>query len=241
MGKSLIDIVKLGALGATGFGLAGIGPLAALGEAGAVGAGAAEAGATGASLAGADAAALGAGGVDAMTAQGATGLLGASGAEAAGYGSAASNAALAGNAAASTLPEYAAYGPNNEFWGQTIANDGMTANAYTGGYDSMGTMGRLGQQVSGFVGDTNNMGIAKQGMGLLNGQQQPQQPQNINKQTNVMPRQQAPSSPSSFVQGNNQSNFAPNFGVQEALARKEELQRQMAQAQYNNYPHFGGR
>lgn len=238
MGKSFIDIVKLGALGATGFGLAGMGPLAALGEAGAVGAGAAEAGATGATLAGADAAALGTG-VDAMTAQGASGLLGASGAEAAGYGG---TSALAGETAAA-LPEYAAYGPNNEFWGQTIANDGMTANAYTGGYDSMGTMGRLGQRVSGFVGDNmNNMGIAKQGMGLLNGQQQPQQPQNINKQTNVMPRQQAPASPSSFVQANNQSNFAPNFGVQEALARQEELKRQMAQqAQYNNYPHFGGR
>lgn len=231
MGKSLIDIVKLGALGATGFGLAGMGPLAALGEA------AGTAGATGASLAGSDAAALGAGGVDAMTAQGASGLLGASGAEAAGYGG---TSALAGETAAA-LPEYAAYGPNNEFWGQTIANDGMTANAYTGGYDGMGTMGRLGQRVSGFVGDTNNMGIAKQGMGLLTGQQQPQQPQNINKQTNVMPRQQSPSSPSSFVQGNNQSNFAPNFGVQEALARKEELKRQMELAQYNNYPHFGGR
>ena len=239
MGKSLTQIATLAALGATGFGLAGMGPLAALGEAGAVGAGAAEAGATGATLAGADAAALGTG-VDAMTAQGASGLLGASGAEAAGYGG---TSALAGETAAA-LPEYAAYGPNNEFWGQTIANDGMTANAYTGGYDSMGTMGRLGQRVSGFVGDNmNNMGIAKQGMGLLNGQQA-QQPQNINKQTNVMPRQQALSSPSSYVASSNNGEIAPNynFGVQEALAKKEELKRQMAQqAQYNNYPHFGGR
>lgn len=222
MGKSLLDIVKLGALGATGYGLYGLAADGAL-----AGTAAAEAGAT----------AAGAG--DALATQGATGLLGAGGAEAAGYGG---TSALAD--AATALPEYAQYGnPADNLWGQTIANDGMTANAYTGGYDSMGTMGRLGQRVSGFVGDNmNNMGIAKQGMGLLNGQQQPQQPQNINKQTNVMPRQQAPASPSSFVQANNQSNFAPNFGVQEALARQEELKRQMAQqAQYNNYPHFGGR
>lgn len=120
----------------------------------------------------------GAAGAGALGAQGATGLLGSAGASAAGYG--AGTAGLGAGAGASAGLGDAAtatFGPNNEFTGQTIASE-LTANPYTGGFDSLSGLERVGQRVSGFLDDggLDTLGKFK---GAFNGQQeQPQQAQN---------------------------------------------------------------
>lgn len=165
MGKSLLPLIAgVGLAAATG----GLGAPAALGAAG--GTGAAGAGAAGLGLAG-----------DALAAQGAAGLLGGAGAAAAGYGApAALGLGAAGGAGASAGLSDAAtasFGPNGEYTGNTIASE-LSANPYTGGYDSLNGIGRIGQRVSGFLdeGGTDALGKFKNAFGGQ--QEQPQQPQN---------------------------------------------------------------
>lgn len=163
MGKSLLPI------------LAGVGLAAATGGlgAGAVGA----AGGTGAAGAGA-AGGLGLAG-DALAAQGAAGLLGSAGATAAGYGmpTAMGAGAVGGVGASGIEPATAAFGPNGEYSGSTIASE-LSPNSYTGGYDSLNGLERIGQRVGGLLdnGGMDSLGKLK---GAFGGQQQqPQEPQN---------------------------------------------------------------
>lgn len=155
--------------------------------AGAAGAGAAGAGAaTGAGLLGAGAVGTAGG---ALAAQGAAGLLGGAGAAAAGYGAGAAGAGLAG-AAASELPSgMAAYGPNGEYTGATIANDGMSANSLTGGYDALNPLQR-GMQRLGGMDFNKGMKMAKSGTDLMGNPQYQQGPQNVSSNAQVAPRQQ---------------------------------------------------
>jgi len=170
MGKGIEDLaIPIAALGAVA--LTGGAAAPALGAAGAAGA----AGAGGAASAlGATGAAGFAG--NALAAQGAAGLLGGAGATAAGYGGATAGlGSLAANSAASALPDgLATYGPNNEFIGSTIANDGMTANSF-GGYDQLNGLERFGQRFSGMDFGGNGLKTAQKGLGMMQGQgQQPQ-------------------------------------------------------------------
>lgn len=164
MGKSLLPLI------------AGVGLAAATGGlgAGAVGA----AGGTGAAGAGAGAGGLGLAG-DALAAQGAAGLLGGAGAAAAGYGmpTAMGAGALGGVGASGIEPATASFGPNGEFTGNTIASE-LSPNSYTGGYDSLNGLERIGQRVGGLLdnGGMDKLGKLKNAFG---GQQEhPQQAQN---------------------------------------------------------------
>ncbi len=161
MGKNLLPM------------LAGVGLAAATGGIGAGATGAlGAAGGTGAAGAGA----LGAG--NALAAQGAAGLLGGAGASAAGYGAGAGALGATGGASAGLGDAATAtFGPNNEFTGQTIASE-LTANPYTGGFDSLSGLERVGQRVSGFLDDggLDTLGKFKNAFGGQ--QEQPQQAQN---------------------------------------------------------------
>lgn len=168
MGKDLLPIIAgVGLAAATG-GL-GAGASGALGAAG--GTGAAGAGAAGA---------LGAG--NALAAQGAAGLLGGAGATAAGYGAGAGAAGLSASGGAGAMggldnAATATFGPNNEFTGQTIASE-LTANPYTGGFDSLNGLERAGQRISGFLDDGGMDTLGKFKNALGGQQEQPQQAQN---------------------------------------------------------------
>lgn len=199
---------------------------------------------------------------DALAAQGAAGLLGSAGAEAAGY----AMPSLLGNAA---LPTIAADGlgatgiagldemmakstadalagsgkglmGDGVSIGNTIGADGLTANSFTGGYDALNGLDRLGQRIGGFVNDGNMMDVAKTGYQLSGqGQQQPQvAPKNVNQ--NIQRAPQSPQSPTSF--SNNQSQFAPNFGVQDAMNQNmiDEQRRRAFAQKYGYTPNFGG-
>ena len=174
MGKDLLPI------------LAGVGLAAATGGAAAPAIGAA--GGTGAAGAGA-AAGLGAG--NALAAQGAAGLLGGAGATAAGYGAPMALSASGGAGAMSGLDNAATatFGPNNEFTGQTIASE-LTANPYTGGFDSLSGIDRVGQRISGFLDDggMDTLGKVKNAFGRQ--QEQPQQAQNTEVSAPVAPQEQ---------------------------------------------------
>ena len=135
-----------------------------------------------------------------LASQGAAGLLGSAGAAAAGYGA----PTLLGSAAASALPKgMAAFGPNGEFIGPTIGSE-LNANPFTGGFDTKSIFGQGFDQITAGLNDKTLGDGLNIGKGLMGGQQQPQQqPRNV--QMNTTPRQQAPSSPASFVQlSNNQ-------------------------------------
>lgn len=157
MGKSLLPALLGGAA------ILGSGGLAAP----AVGAGAA--GGTAAMGAGAAAG-------NALAAQGAAGLLGSAGAAAAGYGApAAIGSAMGVGAAGNTGIDAAtaSFGPNGEFTGNTIASE-LSANPYTGGYDSLNGLERMGQRVGGFF-DDGGFDKVNKFKGLFGGQDQPQQ------------------------------------------------------------------
>lgn len=232
MGKSLTDFIIPAAIGATGFGLAGMGPLAALG-----GTGAAEAGSLGAGLLGSDAAALGA-----TAANGAFGTAGMAQAQSLAAGAAPS---LIGEAGVSQLPlGQATFGPNGEYVGADITADGLTHNAFTGGYDGMGMIGRAGQRLgSAFDGMSmgDQLGLANKGLGLMNPQQPPQAPKNVISNVQAPPQPQSPQSPGSFADASNIQ--YPNFGVQDQLAKQqaeEEQKRRLFQSQYGYTPFFRG-
>jgi hypothetical protein len=164
--------------------LAGVGLAAATGGIGAGASGAlGAAGGTGAAGAGA----LGAG--NALAAQGAAGLLGGAGATAAGYGAGAGLGASGGASAMGGLDNAATatFGPNNEFTGQTIASE-LTANPYTGGFDNLGGLDRIGQRVSGFLDDggMDTLGKFKNAFG---GQQEQPQAQNTEVSGGAVPPQ----------------------------------------------------
>lgn len=114
---------------------------------------------------------------DALAAQGAAGLLGSAGAAAAGYGApvALGGGALGVGAAGNTGIDAAtaSFGPNGEYTGNTIASE-LSANPYTGGYDSLNGLERAGQRIGGFFDDG---GLDKLGKfkGLFGGQEQPQE------------------------------------------------------------------
>ena len=159
MGKSLLPALIGGAaiLGSGGLATPAVGAGAAGGTA-AMGAGAAAG--------------------NALAAQGAAGLLGSAGAAAAGYGApAALGGSIGVGAAGNAVPEAAtaSFGPNGEFTGNTIASE-LSANPYTGGYDSLNGLERLGQRVGGFF-DDGGFDKVNKFKGLFGGQEQPQQQQ----------------------------------------------------------------
>lgn len=158
MGKSLLPALIGGAaiLGSGGLATPAVGAGASGGTA-----------AMGAGLAG-----------DALAAQGAAGLLGSAGAAAAGYGApAALGGSIGVGAAGNAVPEAAtaSFGPNGEFTGNTIASE-LSANPYTGGYDSLNGLERVGQRVGGFF-DEGGFDKVNKFKGLFGGQEQPQQQQ----------------------------------------------------------------
>lgn len=174
MGKNLMPLLAAGGLAALTMG--GATPAIAAAEGGATAGGAAAgAGALGAS--------------DALAAQGAAGLLGSAGAEAAGYGS---GSLLAGGMSPIAAVEGAEVAPmtaeidgatqtgfqgldGTQYWGNSITDGtGMTANSYTGGYDSLNGLERMGQRVQGAFegGGSHGVGNIRQ---LIGSQQQPQQ------------------------------------------------------------------
>lgn len=113
---------------------------------------------------------------DALAAQGAAGLLGSAGAAAAGYGA---PAAIGLGAAGGTgaMGGTAPFGNNGEFVGNTIESE-LSANPYTGGFDNLNGLERMGQRVSGFL-DEGGMDTLGKFKGAFNSpQQQPQEPQN---------------------------------------------------------------
>jgi hypothetical protein len=150
---------------------------------------------------------------------------------------------LIGEAGASTLPVgQSAFGPNGEYVGADITADGLTHNAFTGGYDGMGMIGRAGQRL-GSAFDSMSMGdqlgLANKGMSLMNPQQPQQAPKNVI--SNVQAQPQSPQSPSSFTSASNIQ--APNFGVQGQLQQQqaeEEQKRKMFQSQYGYTPFYRG-
>jgi hypothetical protein len=160
MSKDLLPMIAgIGLAGATG-GLAA----PALGAAGGAGAAGAGAGA-GLGLAG-----------DALAAQGAAGLLGSAGAAAAGYGApvaAGIGAAGGTGAVGGTAP----FGNNGEFVGNTIESE-LSANPYTGGFDNLNGIERIGQRVGGLLDDggLDKLGKFKNAFGGQ--QEQAQQAQN---------------------------------------------------------------
>ena len=159
MGKSLLPALLGGAaiLGSGGLATPAVGAGAAGGTA-AMGAGAAAG--------------------NALAAQGAAGLLGSAGAAAAGYGApAAIGSAMGVGAAGNTGIDAAtaSFGPNGEFTGNTIASE-LSANPYTGGYDSLNGLERVGQRVGGFF-DEGGFDKVNKFKGLFGGQEQPQQQQ----------------------------------------------------------------
>jgi hypothetical protein len=178
MGKSLLPMLAgVGLAAATG-GLSAAPTLGAAGGAGAAGAGAAGAGLAG----GAAGAGLGAGGAglglagDALAAQGAAGLLGSAGAAAAGYGApvaAGIGAAGGTGAVGGTAP----FGNNGEFVGNTIESE-LSANPYTGGFDNLNGIERIGQRIGGLLDDggLDKLGKFKNAFGGQ--QEQPQEAQN---------------------------------------------------------------
>lgn len=193
-------------------------PIAALGAT-ALTAGAAApalAGAASGAAAGAGASTVAGLGAGHLATQGATGLLGAAGANAAGYGAGAAQfGGLLGGAADSAIPTLTAdtaegtmtsFGPNSEYFGKSITDGtGMTANAYTGGYDSLNGLERLGQRASGFM-DDGGLGKINKFRQAFGGQQQ--QPEG--RATGSAPRQVAKaqmqdSAPSQPMYGGNSS------------------------------------
>lgn len=175
MGKSLLPMLAgVGLAAATG-GLS-TGATSALGAAGGTGA--------------AGAGALGAG--NALAAQGAAGLLGGAGATAAGYGApmAAGLGASGGAGAMGGLNDsaMATFGPNNEYTGQTIASE-LTANPYTGGFDNLSGLDRIGQRVSGFLDDGGMDTLGKFKNAFGGQQEQPQQAQNTEISAPVAPQE----------------------------------------------------
>lgn len=204
MGKSLLPVLAgAGLIAATG----GLGAPAALGAAG--GAGAAGAGAAGAGLGLAG---------DALAAQGAAGLLGSAGAAAAGYGAPVTAGlgaaggtgagAIAGDAASEVASSpVGLFGPDNEYVGKTIASE-LSPNAYTGGYDSLNGMERIGQRVSGFLdeGGLNDIGKLKNAFGGQ--QEQPQEAQNREVSGGAVAQQpEQPQGAIPFVYGQPQVQF----------------------------------
>lgn len=180
MGKELLPMLAgVGLAAATG----GIGAPSALGAAG--GTGAAGAGALGAG------ASLGAG--NALAAQGAAGLLGGAGATAAGYGAPMALGASGGAGAMGGLDNAATatFGPNNEFTGQTIASE-LTANPYTGGFDSLNGIERVGQRIGGFLDDGGMDTLGKFKNALGGQQEQPQQAQNTEVSGGAVAQQEQP-------------------------------------------------
>lgn len=193
MGKNLLPMAAIAAAtimsGGTATpalaGAASAGAGAAAGGAAAAGAGAA---ATEGALAGAGA--LGA--TDALAAQGAAGLLGSAGAEAAGMGGggllAGGMSPIAESAGADIAPMTQEVNgatqtgfqglDGQQYFGNSITDGtGMTPNSYTGGYDSMNGVERMGQRVSGLLdgegGGNNNLGRMLKA--TQQNQQQPQQ------------------------------------------------------------------
>ena len=183
MGKSLLPLLAgVGLAGVTG-GLAAPAVGAAGGEA-AMGAGLGLAG-------------------DALAAQGAAGLLGSAGAAAAGYGAPAALGigAAGGTGAVGGLNDsaIASFGPNGEYSGNTIASE-LSANPYTGGYDNLNRLERIGQRVGGFLDDggLDTLGKLK---GAFNSPQQ--QPQAQDREISGQPVQSQPEQQGSvpFVYG----------------------------------------
>lgn len=160
MSKDLLPILAgVGLAGATG-GLSGLGAAGVGAEGGAA--------ALGAGMAG-----------DALAAQGAAGLLGSAGAAAAGYAAPAMGVGASGIASGISNGGTAAFGNNGEFVGNTIESE-LTANPYTGGFDSLNGFERMGQRVGGLMddGSFNKLGDIKR---MIGGQQQ-QQPQDQNRE-----------------------------------------------------------
>jgi hypothetical protein len=197
MGKNLLPMLA-------GVGLAAATGGLSAGASGALGA----AGGTGAAGAGA----LGAG--NALAAQGAAGLLGGAGATAAGYGAPMALGASGGASAMGGLNDsaMATFGPNNEYTGQTIASE-LTANPYTGGFDNLSGIDRIGQRVSGFLDDGGTDTLSKFKNAFGGQQEQPQKAQNTEISAPVAPQEQA--------QGD-----IPNVYGQSAIPLTDEQKRQ---------------
>jgi hypothetical protein len=116
---------------------------------------------------------------DALAAQGAAGLLGGAGAAAAGYGAPAAIGlgASGGIGASGVEPATATFGPNNEYTGNTIASE-LSPNSYTGGYDNLNGLERIGQRVGGLLDDGGMDTLGKFKNAFGGQQEQPQQAQN---------------------------------------------------------------
>lgn len=174
MGKSLLKTIAPIALGATGLGMAGM--LPSLGALGSAGAAGTASGALGA--------------------QGAAGLLGSAGATAAGYGA---PAMASGLASAGT----AAFGANGEFMGKTIESE-LSKNMFTGGYDNLNPLQRIGQSVEGFMSGDNGSKLAKLGVHMMS---QGGGTQGAASHTNIKqamhPTTSSPTSPASFEASSN--------------------------------------
>jgi hypothetical protein len=178
MGKSLLPMLA-------GVGLAAATGGLSAGASGALGA----AGGTGAAGAGA----LGAG--NALAAQGAAGLLGGAGATAAGYGAPMVAGLGAAGGAGATMVDPATlssqWGDNIGTLQNTIESSGMTANPYTGGFDNLSGIDRIGQRVSGFLDDGGMDTLGKFKNAFGGQQEQPQQAQNTEISAPVAPQEQA--------------------------------------------------
>lgn len=168
---------------AAGVGLASItgGASAPLTGAGALGGEAAMAGATANTL-GAGAGLLSGAGTAPSLGIGASGIAGGAG-------------AIGGDVASSPV---GLFGPNNEYVGQTIGSE-LTPNAYTGGYDSLNGLERIGQRVGGFMDDGGFDKLGKM-KSMFGGQQQPQQPQAQNKEISGGAVQQPQQEPQPMTQ-----------------------------------------
>jgi hypothetical protein len=93
----------------------------------------------------------------------------------------------------------ASFGPNGEYVGSTIANDGLSANSFTGGFDSLNPFERFGQRISGMDFNGKGLQVAQKGLGMMQGQEQPQQQAPAGAIQPRAPQQQA----GSFVDSSN--------------------------------------
>jgi hypothetical protein len=138
----------------------------------------------------------------------------------------------------------ASFGPNGEYVGADITADGLTHNAFTGGYDGMGMIGRVGQRLgSAFDGMSmgDQLGLANKGLNMMNPQQPQQAPKNIVSNVQAPPQPQSPQSPGSFADAS--GIIAPNYGVQGQLQQKQaadEERRRLFQSQYGYTPFYRG-
>jgi hypothetical protein len=131
----------------------------------------------------------------------------------------AAGAASAGAAAAEAPIPYnstmASFGPNNEFVGATIENAGLTPNSFTGGYDSAGTLGRLGQrlshgmdQLSGGFNPTKMLNMG-----------QPQQVQNVSRPPAIQRPQSQPETKTELPYGQGLLDVRNNMSEEEMKQR----------------------